>query len=149
VEAAKGQVEQARQLEQQEQARAQSTLARFGKLNAVDQRRIREINDAGGPKSAEQANFLESKGFGASKAEAFFAERGRAAGGESALGNLGEFSSLQAATKSRIEMEQQLVQRQKEREQADKAVASAASDLRNALESMLPVIQSITQSKAD
>lgn len=68
-----------------ERSRQQGVLARFGGLDLGRQAELRRIADqqaAGGKLSEKDAKFLQSTGFGGSLVEGYFANRGRARGGD-------------------------------------------------------------------
>lgn len=147
ADAAQNELEKARELVKAEEERSQSALARFGRLSKGEQKRAQAIADkvqGGGTLTKSEAQFLESSGIGGKKAEGFFADQGKAAGGEAVLGALGDLDELNAAR----EAERQAIENVATANQAvidsKNQEVEAAGRLNTALDALVDTVGKLT-----
>jgi chromosome segregation ATPase len=151
VEQARLELQAARDLVKQEQARADSALARFGKLGKGEQdtlRRIAQKRQAGEDLTVQEAQFLEQTGFGASIAQDVFRRQGEAAGGRSILESLGELDGLKEAQRKAAQAAKDLEIAEAKRAEATERLTEVQERFRQSMENVLPVLDEIAKLQA-
>jgi len=104
-----------------EEAGAKSNLAKFGELDITQQQSLRKISEklqSGGKLNQPEADILKNSGLGGRFAEDFYADKGRAAGGENVLRGLGEMDALEAARRDEAEKVAEVARLRVEEQQA-------------------------------
>lgn len=102
VEAARQEVESARSRVASAEDEQAGRLAQFARLSKGEQARLEKVSakrSAGEELGRADIDFLEQTGFGSQITKDFYADQGRAAGGENVLSGLGESDALIQARK--------------------------------------------------
>ncbi|MFV0442062.1 MAG: hypothetical protein ACK5Q5_00675, partial [Planctomycetaceae bacterium] len=131
-----------------EKDRFRSAEAKFGRLDAVQQNRAKQISE-GGVKSVEDAKFLESIGLGTGKAESFFADKGRAAGAGNVLAGLGDRSALDEAQGRVTEFQQALTKARQEASESNRDLLASNEALRSDLQRLSESVRELARVQAE
>lgn len=115
-----------------EEAGAKSGLARFGEMSPQQQQALRGISEKvqrGGAINQLEADLLKQSGFGGSLAEGFYANKGKAAGGEGVLRGLGEMDALDQARQAEADAAAQVARLKGEEQVATQRATEATNRL--------------------
>lgn len=152
VEQADNELRRAQDLRKQEEARAESALAKFGKLSRAEQARASKIGEkvqSGGQVNRQEAEFLERTGLGQKITQDFYANQGRAGGGEAALGALGEMDQLRQARAEEVRQQELLSESKARVMEAEKQQAEQAKRAADALSKLASVADQLSATQGE
>lgn len=148
VVAAEQEVAAAKARERTAAAGVEGKLATLGKLDPVQTERAARISREG-VQSADDAAFLERIGVGTGKAQGFFANKGREAGGEDILSGLGELDSFRSAQAETAAAQKAFADQTAALIQAKKEEVTAQGETQKALNELTGVLRQLLGANSD